>query len=78
MAKQVHPFCKGNLEEGFTTHTTEIGDTIVIIKGVPCLKCDQCGEVSYTGAVYQRLESIIDSMQNSQTEVVITNYPKVA
>jgi len=71
-------FCKGTLEEGFTTHTAEIGESIVIIKGVPCLKCDQCGEVSYTGVVYKRLESIIDTLQDNQMEVVITKYPKVA
>ncbi len=36
-------FCKSDMENGFTTHVAELEKCIVIIKNVPCMKCDQCG-----------------------------------
>jgi len=68
-------FCKGDMEDGLTTHVAEINESIILVKNVPCLKCDQCGEVSYTGTVYEHLESIIDTIQNDLTEVTIVKYP---
>ena len=67
-------FCKGTLEEGTTTHVSDIGDRAIIVRGVPCLKCDQCLEISYTGTIYERLEGIIDTLRNSLMEVAIINY----
>jgi len=43
--------CKGDMDENITTHVTDLGSCIIIVKNVPCLKCEQCGEVSYTGTV---------------------------
>jgi len=71
-------FCKGDMVDGLTTNTTDLGDTILIVKQVPCLKCNQCGEVAYTGEVIQRLENIIGEYKNSQTEIAVVKYPKVA
>jgi len=71
-------FCKGGYVEGFTTHTVENNDRVIIVKNVPCLKCDQCGETSYLGGVYERLEKIIDSLGYSLAEVAIIKYSDVA
>jgi len=67
-------FCKGTLKESTTTHVTDIGERAIIVRGVPCLKCDQCSEISYTGAVYEKLESILDALKDSMMEVAIINY----
>ena len=55
-------YCKGDMEEGFTTHVAEFEHGIVIIKNVPCLKCKQCGEVIYSGEIMQQLDQILDKM----------------
>ena len=70
-------FCKGRYGEGFTTHIVENNDRVIIVKNVPCLKCDQCGETSYLGGVYERLEKILDSL-DSLAEVAIVKYSDVA
>jgi hypothetical protein len=44
------------------------------VRNVPCLKCDQCGEVAYIGTVVKQLEKIINSMKTVLTEVAIVNY----
>ena len=67
-------FCKGNMLEGTTTDFTDLGSCMVIIKNVPCLKCDQCGETAFTGKIVKELEIIIDDVKDSLMEVAIINY----
>ncbi len=66
--------CKGEMTNSFTTYMEDLGNCIVIIKNVPCQKCSQCGEVSYTATVVKELEKIIDGLQNSLTEIAVVNY----
>jgi threonine dehydrogenase-like Zn-dependent dehydrogenase len=56
----------------------DLGNCIVIIKNVPCMKCPQCGEVSYSGSVVRRIEQIVDDLKGALTEVAIVNYSKSA
>ena len=67
-------FCKGKMEDGFTTDTTDLGTCVVVIRNVPCHKCKQCGEVSYTLDVGERLEQITDGLKNSAAEVAVVKY----
>lgn len=67
-------FCNGTLEETTTTHVTDIEERAIIIRRVPCLKCNQCLEVSYTGSVYEKVESILNSLRNSPSDVAIATY----
>ena len=40
------PMCKGIMNSSRTTLPYEFGeDRLIVIKGVPALICDQCGEV---------------------------------
>ena len=70
--------CKGNLYESLTTYMIDLGSTIVIIKNVPSLVCEQCGEVSYSDEVAQELEKIINKIKNTTTEIVVLNYNHAA
>lgn len=67
-------FCKGTMQEGLTTDFTDLGSCMIIIKNVPCLKCDQCGETALTGKTAKELELIIDDVKDSLMEVAIINY----
>ena len=67
-------FCKGKLKESNTAHVVESGERVLIVKNVPCLKCEQCVEISYTGNVYERLEYMIDILKNTESEVAIVKY----
>ena len=67
-------FCKGTMDSGETTHFAELDKCIVIIKGVPCSKCSQCGEVVYSGSIALRLEEIISEYEKSFTEIAIVYY----
>ena len=66
--------CKGKLEEKNTTFIVELDNCIIIIKNVPSLVCEQCGEVLYSNEVSKQLEKLVNAVRNSITEITIINY----
>ena len=71
-------YCKGDIAESVTTYMTELKNCIVIIKNVPCLKCSQCGEVSFTGATMKKIEAILDKCEGLLTEIAVFNFKDTA
>ena len=71
--------CKGNMQDGFSTFTNDMGKCIVIVKNVPSQVCSQCGEVSYNNEVAQRLEEIVHSLAVSVgAEIAVVSYTNQA
>ena len=66
--------CKGKIEEKNTTFMVELDNCIIIIKNVPSLVCEQCGEVLYSNEVSKQLEKLVNAVRNSITEITIINY----
>ena len=66
--------CKGKLEEKNATFMVELDNCIIIIKNVPSLVCEQCGEVLYSNEVSKQLEKLVNAVRNSITEITIINY----
>lgn len=67
--------CKGEMREGYTTFVTDTDDSCVVVRRVPCLQCDTCGEIAYTGEVAENLEKIVKTAQEALTEVAVVKYP---
>ena len=67
-------YCKGNMEDGFNNYMTEIDGHFLIIKKVPCHKCSQCGEVSYSGKIVSEIEDIVKNFKQSLNEVSVVEY----
>ncbi|MGN0655615.1 MAG: type II toxin-antitoxin system MqsA family antitoxin [Ruminiclostridium sp.] len=57
-----------------TTFMVQLENCIVIVKNVPCHKCSQCGEESFSFEVTQRLEKIVDRCKEALTEIAVVNY----
>ena len=71
--------CKsGNMEEPTTTYTAVLKNCILIIKNVPCMKCEQCGEVLYNTDILEKIDDIIAMAEKMASEVSIIDYSKVA
>jgi len=64
--------------DGLTTDVTDLKSSVIIIRNVPCHKCSQCGEVSFTLDVSERLEEIVDALRESVAEVAIIQYSDTA
>ena len=67
-------YCKGNMEEANTTYVSDNGESVIVIRRVPCHKCKQCGEVFYNGTVVERLEQITEQLEKTLTEITVVNY----
>lgn len=67
-------FCKGDMVDSTTTFMVQLDNCIVIVKNVPCHKCSQCGEESFSFDVTQRLEKIVDKCKEALTEIAVVNY----
>ncbi len=66
--------CKGDMINKNTNYILDLDGSIIIIKNVPSLVCNQCGEVFYENEVMKRIEKIIDIFKNALTEIAIVNY----
>ncbi len=49
-------FCGGIVKNDTTEYIEKQGNYIVVIKNVPCEKCEQCGEVYFSNEVALMLE----------------------
>lgn len=70
--------CGSKAEKGFTTDVTDLGSCLVIVRYVPCYKCNECNEVMYTADVVKKLEQIIAKAKDLMQEISIVDYRKVA
>jgi len=71
--------CKGSVQDGFSTFTTDMGGCVVVIKNVPSFVCEQCGETSYNGEVARQLEQIVKNITAAASaEVAVVNYSEKA
>lgn len=67
-------FCKGSIEDSITNYMLDLNGQFIIIKNVPCHKCLQCGEVSFSYATMKQLEKIVAQLKQALTEVAIVEY----
>lgn len=70
--------CKGSMTESTTTYMTSYNNCYIIIKNVPCLKCNQCGEDYINGVTMLKIESIIDKFKSMLTEIAVVDFKTAA
>lgn len=70
--------CGATSEKGFTTDVTDLGNCLVIVRNVPCYKCTECSEITYTTDIIEHLEQIIESAKKLMQEISVIDYSKVA
>ena len=64
--------------ESKTTHVVDRSDSLIIIRNVPCLECEQCGERFYTDVVAEKLEKIVETAKSLMPEISIFDYNNIA
>lgn len=71
--------CKtGDMVESTNTYFTQINGCYILIKNVPCFKCTQCGEVFYKSSTLEKIDSIVERIQNQLTEICVMDYSRAA
>ena len=64
--------------ETTTTVTVEYEDCIIVVKHVPCLECQVCGEVTVTDDVSAKLEKLVTAAKAVLQDISVIDYAKVA
>lgn len=71
--------CKsGTMSNSTTTYTVVLKKCILIIKNVPCMKCEQCGDELFNADILEKIDEIIVTAEKMASEVSIIDYSKVA
>ncbi|MCB6568469.1 type II toxin-antitoxin system MqsA family antitoxin [Eubacterium limosum] len=73
-------FCKGKLIPATTEYIEKIENYIIVIKNVPCEKCEQCGEEYFSTDVARQIEKILNNIQTISSEITVSviNYESSA
>ena len=61
-----------------TTFTVEYKDCIIVVKNVPCLECQICGEITFSDEVSERLEELVNAAKSVLQEISVIDYSKAA
>ena len=61
-----------------TTHVVNYQSCIIIIRNVPCLECEQCGEKYYTDEVAEKLERLVNAAKQLMQEISVVDYSTAA
>ena len=61
-----------------STYFAQLENCYVIIENVPCKKCTQCGEVVYSASVMEKIDDILDRIQNIASKIFIMDYDMAA
>jgi YgiT-type zinc finger domain-containing protein len=64
--------------ESTNTYFATLKNCYVIIENVPCLKCTQCGEVFYKTSVLEKIDAIIEKIENISSKIFIMDYTTAA
>lgn len=72
------PECGATATKGFTTSVTDLGKCLIIVRNVPCYKCNECNEIVYTADVVQHLERIIETAKNLMQQISVIDYSEAA
>lgn len=70
--------CAHETYKSTTTEAIELGCGVLIIRNIPCYKCETCDEIHFTGDVIKKLEKIIASSKQHIQELSVVNYTTAA
>ena len=70
--------CGQEAYKSTTTEAIEMDFGLLVIRNIPCYKCNECDEIFYTGDVALKLENITEQVKQFMQEVTIIDYEKVA
>ncbi len=70
--------CGQEAYKSTTTEAIEMEFGILVIRNIPCYKCDECDEILYTGDTVMKIEKITEMVKTMTQEVTIIDYAKAA
>lgn len=66
------------MTESTNSYFVKLDNCYVIIENVPCFKCKQCGEVYYKASVLEKIDDILEKIENIASKIFIMDYSQAA
>ena len=66
------------MEETRNSYFAQLNNCYVIIENVPCYKCKQCGEVYYKASVLEKIDVLLEKIENVASKIFIMDYHQAA
>ena len=70
--------CGNETCESTTTEAIELDGGVLVIRNIPCFKCETCDEIHFSGDVVKQLEKIIAFEKQHIQELSVVNYSTAA
>ena len=61
-----------------TSEAIEMEFGLLVIRNIPCYKCEECDEVFYTGDVVQKIEEITARAKRWMLDITVIDFAKAA
>lgn len=69
---------KDEMEVQSNAYFAQLKNCYVIIENVPCYRCSQCGETFYKASVLEKIEKILEKLENVASKIFIMDYLNAA
>ena len=69
--------CDSELIQSKVNHIVDFDNHIIIIKEVPALVCEQCGEYYLDNEIALKVENIIDKVYQNHAEVFVVYFKEM-
>ena len=66
------------MKPSMTIHTVQLKNCVVVIKNVPYLKCEQCGEVVLSADTVEKIERILHTVEKAAAEIAVVDFASSA
>ena len=70
--------CGNETYKSTTTEAVEFGTGVLVIRNIPCYKCEMCDEIHFTGDVVKQLEQIITAAKQRMEQLSVVDYSMAA
>ena len=64
--------------KSMTSEAIELGFGLLVIRNIPCYKCEECDEIFFTGDVVQKIEEIVDEAKQLMQETRVIYFDDAA
>ena len=65
------PLCKGSFGDSTTTISVDFGDGIIVVRHVPAMVCEQCGEAWLDDIQSEKIEGMVQEAKVQKLEVKV-------
>ena len=73
------PLCKGTMKKGCTSLPCELDhDRVLVVRDVPGMICDQCGETFIEMAITKRVEKMVSVAEKDGLTLGFIDYQRAA